>query len=150
MHFLLKNEKCATPWSTGCIENSGIQTSVAWWTVFDKIMRISQCWRRQTHAVHGLQESAGLVSRPVSSGKIVEFRAVLQMDYFYWKHPHEGGTCQWHAVGGCLLESSVVRIWRTAPRQELFWKCIGVGSEADATRIVVQVLRTPRKSHERP
>ena len=45
MHFLLKNEKCATPWSTGCIENSGIQTSVAWWTVFDKIMRISQCWR---------------------------------------------------------------------------------------------------------
>ena len=38
-------EKCATPWSTGCIENSGIQTSGACWTVCDKIMFIPQCWR---------------------------------------------------------------------------------------------------------
>ena len=44
-HFLVKNEKCATPWSTGCIENSSIQTSEAWWTVFDKIVRVPQCWR---------------------------------------------------------------------------------------------------------
>ena len=34
-----------TPWSTDCIENSGIQTSEAWWTVFAKIMLIPQCWR---------------------------------------------------------------------------------------------------------
>ena len=39
------NERCATPWSTDCIENSGIQTSEAWWTVFAKIMLIPQCWR---------------------------------------------------------------------------------------------------------
>ena len=43
--FPLKKEKCATPWSTDCIENLGIQTSDAWWTVFAKIMLIPQCWR---------------------------------------------------------------------------------------------------------
>ena len=38
-------EVCATLWSTGCIENSGIQTSGAWWTVCVKIVLIQQCWR---------------------------------------------------------------------------------------------------------
>ena len=33
------------------------------------------------------QESARLMSRPVSSGKIMEPGAVLQIDNFYWKHP---------------------------------------------------------------
>ena len=44
-HSLLKSEKFATPWSTGCIENLGIQTSGAWWTVCVKIVLIQQCWR---------------------------------------------------------------------------------------------------------
>ena len=45
MHSLLKSKKCAMPWSTGCIENLGIQTSGAWWTVCVKIVLIQQCWR---------------------------------------------------------------------------------------------------------
>ena len=65
------------------------------------------------------QESARVMSRPVSSGKITEPGAVLQMDNFYWKHP----TKEVHAKGTLLVDASsraaVVRIWRTAPRQEL-------------------------------
>ena len=30
------------------------------------------------------------------------------------------------------------------------WKCIAVGSETDAARIVVQILWTPGNSHDRP
>ena len=33
------------------------------------------------------QESARMLSRPVTSGKVMENGAVLQMDNFYWKHP---------------------------------------------------------------
>ena len=65
------------------------------------------------------QESARLVSRPVSSGKIMEPGAVLQMDNFFWKHP----TKEVHVKGTLLVDASsraaVVRIWRTAPRQEI-------------------------------
>ena len=65
------------------------------------------------------QESARLLSRPVSSGKIMEPGAVLQMDHFYWKHP----TKEVHVKSTLLVDASsraaVVRIWRTAPRQEL-------------------------------
>ena len=65
------------------------------------------------------QESARLMSRPVSSGKIMEPGAVLQMDNFYWKHP----TKEIHVKGSLLVDASsraaVVRVWRTASRQEL-------------------------------
>ena len=40
-----------------------------------KLMRCTAC-----------QESARMLSRPVSSGKVMEPGAVLQMDNFYWKH----------------------------------------------------------------
>ena len=59
------------------------------------------------------------MSRLVSSGKIMEPGAVLQMDKFYWKHP----TKEVHVKGTLLVDASsraaVVRIWRTAPRQDL-------------------------------
>ena len=65
------------------------------------------------------QDSARMLSRPVSSGKVMEPGAVLQMDNFYWKHP----TKEVHVKGTLLVDASsraaVVRIWRTAPRQEL-------------------------------
>ena len=65
------------------------------------------------------QESARLLSRPVSSGKIMEPGAVLQMDNVYWKHT----TKEVHVKGTLLVDASsraaVVRIWRTALRQEL-------------------------------
>ena len=65
------------------------------------------------------QESARLLSRPVSSGKIMEPGAVLQMDSFYWKH----STKEVHVKGTLLVDApsraAVVRIWRTAHRQEL-------------------------------
>ena len=45
--------------------------------------------------------------------------AVLQMDNFYWKHPLK----EVHVKGTLLVDASsraaVIRIWRTAPRQEL-------------------------------
>ena len=67
----------------------------------------------QTHAVHNW------MSRPVSSGKIMEPGVVLQMDNFNWKHP----TKEVHVKGTLLVDASsraaVVRIWRTASRQEL-------------------------------
>ena len=43
--FPLKKEKCATPWSTDCIEILGIQTSEEWWTVFAQIVLIPQYWQ---------------------------------------------------------------------------------------------------------
>ena len=96
------------------------------------------------------QESARLLSRPVSSGKIMEPGAVLQMDNCYWKH----STKEVHVKGTLLVDASsraaVVRIWRTAPRQELLGNGVSDGSEANATGVVVQVLRTSRNSHDRP
>ena len=65
------------------------------------------------------QESARMLSRPVTSGKVMEPGAVLQMDNFYWKHP----TKEVHVRGTLLVDASsraaVIRIWKTAPRQEL-------------------------------
>ena len=64
------------------------------------------------------QDSARLLSYPVSSGKFMEPGAVLQMDNFYWKHT----TKEVHVKGTLLVDASsraaMVRIWRTAPRQE--------------------------------
>ena len=58
-------------------------------------------------------------ARPVTSGKVMEPGAVLQMDNFYWKHPLK----EVHVTGTLLVDASsraaVIRIWRTAPRQEL-------------------------------
>ena len=69
----LKSEKCATPWSTGCIENLGIQTSGAWWTACVKIVLIQRCWQaaKLMHCT-ACQESARMLSRPVTSGKVME------------------------------------------------------------------------------
>ena len=65
------------------------------------------------------QESARMLSRPVTSGKVMEPGAVLQMDNFYWKHPLK----EVHVKGTLLVDASsraaVIRIWRTASRQEL-------------------------------
>ena len=65
------------------------------------------------------KDSARMLSRPVTSGKVMEPGAVLQMDNFYWKH----STKEAHAKGTLLVDASsraaVVWIWRTAPRQEL-------------------------------
>ena len=60
-----------------------------------------------------------MLSRPVTSGKVMEPGAVLQMDNFYWKHPMK----EVHDKGTLLVDASsraaVIRIWRTASRQEL-------------------------------
>ena len=65
------------------------------------------------------QESARMLSRPVISGKTMEPGAVLQMDNFYWKHTLK----EVHVKGTLLVDASsrvaVIRIWRTASRQEL-------------------------------
>ena len=60
-----------------------------------------------------------MFSRPVTSGKVMEPGAVLQMDNFYWKHPLK----EVHVKGTLFVDASsraaVIPIWRTAPRQEL-------------------------------
>ena len=65
------------------------------------------------------QESARMSSRPVTSGKVMEPGAVVQMHNFYWKHPLK----EVHVKGMLLVDASsraaVIRIWRTAHRQEL-------------------------------
>ena len=68
---LEEKEVCTTPWSTNCIENLGIQTSGAWWTVCVKIVLIQQCWpaAKIMHCT-ACQESARMLSRPVTSGKV--------------------------------------------------------------------------------
>ena len=92
------------------------------------------------------QESVRMLSRPVTSGKVMEPGAVLQMDNFYWKHTVK----EVHVKGTLLVDASsraaVIWIWRTAPRQEL----LGNVSASEARGIVVQVSRTSRNSHDRP
>ena len=78
------------------------------------------------------QESARMLSRPVTSGKVMEPGAVLQMDNFYWKHTMK----EVHVKGTLLVDASsraaVVWIWRTAPRQEL----LGNVSASEARRML--------------
>ena len=91
------------------------------------------------------QESARLLSRSVSSGKVMEPGAVLQMDNFLQEAPHEGGACQRHTAGGRLFESGRGPDLANCTPSGASWKDTGVRSEADATRIVVQVLRDAQK-----
>ena len=91
-----------------------------------------------------------MLSRPVTSGKVMEPGAVLQMDNFYWKHPvkevHVKGTLLVDASSRAAVDSDLANCTPSGTS----WKCVSVGSEADVTRIVVQVLRTSRNSHDRP
>ena len=105
---------------------------------------------RQTHAVYSL---SGECQIDVSS-------CVQWEDHGAWsgpadgqfllEAPHEGVACQRHAVGGRILESSRGPDLANCTPSGASWKCIVVGSETDATRIVVQVLWTPGNSHDRP
>ena len=95
------------------------------------------------------QESARMLSRPVTSGKVMERGAVLQMDIFLLETPLEGGACQRHVVGGCLFKSGCDSDLANCTPLGTSWKCVSVGSKTNATRIVVQVLRTSRNSHDR-
>ena len=96
------------------------------------------------------QESARLLSRPVTSGKVMEPGAVLQMDNFYWKHPTKEVHVKGTLVGGCLFESGCDSDLANCTPSGTSWKCVSVGSKTNATRVVVQVLRTPKNSHDRP
>ena len=142
MHSLRKRKKCATPWSTGCIESG------AWWTVCVKIVLIQQCWAaaKLMHCT-ACQESARMVSRPSISGKVMEPGAVLQMDNFYWKHTtkevHVKGTLLVDASSRASCDSDLANCTPSGTS----WTCVSVGSKTNATRIVVQVLRdVPKQS----
>ena len=121
MHSLQKRKKYATPWFTDCIENLGIQD------IRDMVDSLRQNRAHPTvlaaaKLMHctACQESARMLSRPVTSGKVMEPGAVLQMDNFYWKTSIER-RC--NVKGTLLVDASstaaVIRIWRTASRQEL-------------------------------
>ena len=150
MHSLRKRKKCATPWFHRLhreLGHSDIRSMVdslrqnrAHPTVLAaaKLMHCTAC-----------QDSARMLSRPVTSGKVMEPGAVLQMDNFYWKHTLK----EVHVKGTLLVDASsraaVIRNWRTAPRQELLGNVSASEARTNATRIVVQVLRTSRNSHDR-
>ena len=51
------------------------------------------------------QECARMLSRPVTSGKVMEPGAVLQMDSFHWKHPLK----EVHVKGTLLVDEE--RLW---------------------------------------
>ena len=82
------------------------------------------------------QESARMLSRlcPVGRSWSLErsYRWTISTG-----STHEGGACQRHAVGGCLFESGC------GPDLANYTPS-GTSSEADATRVVVQVSRTSR------
>ena len=88
--------------ATGCIE---LRQNRAHPTVVTaaKLMHCTAC-----------QESARMLSRPVTSGKVMEFGAVLQMKHTL-KEVHVKGTLLVDASS----RAAVIRIWRTAHRQEL-------------------------------
>ena len=131
MHSLLKRKKCATLWSTGLYRELGhsdirgmvdsLRQNRAHPTVLAaaELMHCTAC-----------QEGARMLSRLVTSGKVMEPGAVLQMDNFYWKHPLK----EVHVKGTLLVDASsraaVIRIWRTAHRQEL----LGNVSASEARR----------------
>ena len=96
------------------------------------------------------QESARMLSRPVTSGKGHGAWSSPTDGQFLLETPHEGGACQRHAVGGCLFKSGCGPDLANCTPSGTSWKCVSVGSEADATRVVVLVLRTSRNGHDRP
>ena len=105
---------------------------------------------RQTHAVHGLPGERQIVISPCVQWEDHGAWSGPTDGHFLLEAPHEGGACQRDAFGGCLFESGRGPDLANCTASRASWKCIGVGSEADATRVVFQVLRTPRKSHDRP
>ena len=69
---------------------------------------------------------------------------------FLLEAPHKGDTCQRLIVGGRIFESSCGPDLANCFPSRASWKCLIVGSETDAARIVVQVRWTSRDSHDRP
>ena len=94
------------------------------------------------------QESARMLSRPVTSGKVMEPEQSCR-GQFLQETALEGGACQRHVVGGCLFKSGCDPDLANCTPSGTSWKCVSVGSKTNATRIVVQVLRTSRNSHDR-
>ena len=149
MHSLQKRKKCATPWFTDCIENLGIQTSGAWWTACVKIVLIQQYW----------QPPNSCTARPAGECQDVISSCDQWTNHGTWSSPANGQFLlkhplkEVHVKGTLLVDASsrvaVIRIWRTAPRQELLGNVSSFGSKTNASRIVVQVLRTTGDSHDR-
>ena len=105
---------------------------------------------RQTHALHGLPGECQNVISSCDQWKGHGAWSSSTDGQFLLETPHEGGACQRHAVGGCLFKSGCGPDLANCTPSGTSWKCVSVGSEADVTRVVVQVLRTSRNSHDRP
>ena len=90
-------------------------------------------------------------SRPVTQWKGHGTWSSSADGQFLLETPRAGGACSNRLL---LVDASssgaVIRIWRTAPRQELLGNVSASEARQMLTRIVVQVLRTSRNSHDRP
>ena len=149
MHSLQKRKKCATPWFTGLHRELGhsdirgmdsLRQNRAHPTVLAaaKLMHCTAC-----------QESARMLSRPVISGKNHGTWSSPANGQFLLETPLKGGACQRHFVGGCVFEGGCDSDLENCTSSRTSWKCVSFGSKTNASRIVVQVLRTTGDSHDR-
>ena len=105
---------------------------------------------RQTHALHGLPGECQNVISSCDQWKSHGAWSSSTDGQFLLETHHEGGACQRHAVGGCVFKSGCGSDLANCTPSGTSGKCVRVGSEANVTRVVVQVLRTSRNSHDRP
>ena len=105
--------------------------------------------RRQTHALHGLPGECQNVISSCDQWKGHGTWSSPADGQFLLETHLEGGACQRHVVGGCLFKSGCGSDLANCTPSGTSWKCVGVGSKTNATRVVVQVSRTSRNSHDR-
>ena len=106
---------------------------------------------RQTHVLHGLPGECQIGISSCNQWKgHGNLEQSWQMDIFYWKHPLKEVACQRHVVIGRLFKGGCDSDLANCTSSGTSWKCVSIGSKTNATRIVVQVLRTSRDSHDRP
>ena len=149
MHSLLKSEKrCLGPQiasRTGTFTHQGHGGQSA-----SKSCASNSAGGRQTHALHGLPGKCQNVISSCDQWKGHGAWSSPADGQFPLETPLGGGARQRHVVGGCLFKSGCGPDLANCTPSGTSWKCVRVGSEADVTRIVVQVLRTSRNSHDRP
>ena len=107
--FTEEREKCATLWSTGCIENSGIQDSQGHGgQSATKSCSSNNAGGRQTHAVHGLPGERQIV---ISS-------CVQWEDHGAWSGPTDGQFSTGSTPRRRCM--SKARCWWMPPRERLW------------------------------
>ena len=104
---------------------------------------------RQTHALYGLPGECQNVISSCDQWKSHGTWSSPANGQFLLETPLKGGACQRHFVGGCVFEGGCDSDLENCTSSRTSWKCVSFGSKTNASRIVVQVLRTTGDSHDR-